>query len=113
MTLEEKLHNFASNHNFLGNKGPLCVAIVITDVAKSYNLPLDPTKLLTGANGQVKGLGKSGVQRVLKRHDIKRVLASEGGRTSRGSIGNMQDYVAFLNALSKSEAAKLDQIENW
>ena len=113
MILPKKLQSFASNHNFLGNKGPLCVALVITDVAKEKGLPLDASQLLTGANGQVKGLGKSGVQKVLKRHDITRVLASEGGRTSRGSIGNMQDYVTFLNDLAKNSSVDLEKVEKW
>ena len=41
-------------------------------------------ELLTEGGGQVFGLGKSAVQSILHRHDITRVLASEGGRTSRG-----------------------------
>ena len=43
------------------------------------------------------GLSKSSVQSILKRHDIEKVLAQEGGRTSRGSIKNMRAYVGFLN----------------
>ena len=41
------------------------------------------------------------MQSILNRHGIDRVLASEGGRTWRGSIGNMREYVAFLNALAE------------
>lgn len=113
MGLLEELQTFASSRNFLGSKGPLCVALVITEVAKKHGLPLDHSKLLTGASGQVKGLGKAGVQKVLKRHGITRVLASEGGRTSRGSIGNMQDYVTFLNRLQESVAVDLEKVEHW
>jgi hypothetical protein len=40
-----------------------------------------------------------------------RALASEGGRTSRGSIGNMLEYVVLLNRLHASGAADLDAIE--
>jgi hypothetical protein len=39
------------------------------------------------------------------------VLASEGGRTSRGSIGNMREYVALLNQLHSDGRADLDAIE--
>ena len=39
------------------------------------------------------------------------MLASEGGRTSRGSIGNMREYVVLLNRLHASAAADLDAIE--
>lgn len=42
------------------------------------------------------------MQAVLNRHGITRVLAAEGGRTSRGSISNMREYVAFLNGQAAS-----------
>ena len=64
-------------------KGPLCVALVITQQARVRGLPLDPGTLLTEGGGQVFGLGKSAVQSILQRHGITRVLASEGGRTPR------------------------------
>lgn len=41
------------------------------------------------------------------------MLASEGGRTSRGSIRNMEDYVAFLNNLHEQHIADLDAIEGF
>ncbi len=70
----------------LGFRGKcqLCVALVITQHAKNMGLPLDPDKLITEGGGQVLGLGQGAVQAILNRHQIKRVLASEGGRTSRG-----------------------------
>lgn len=108
---EKRLHQFASSHKFLGNKGPLCVALVITRTAIKNGLPLDPAKLVTSAQGQVLGLGKAAVQNILTEHGITKVLAAEGGRTSRGSIGNMQDYVEFLNANSK--ALDLKKVEAW
>lgn len=42
-----------------------------------------------------------------------RVLAEEGGRTSRGSLGNMQDYVAFLNQLNVEGLADAASVEAW
>lgn len=39
------------------------------------------------------------MQSILAKHGITRVLAEEGGRTSRGSIDNMRLYVKFLNDL--------------
>lgn len=98
LDLEEQLSGFAREHGFRG-KGPLCVALVTTQHAKDKGLPLDPAELVTAGGGQVAGLGKGAVQAILARHDIVRVLAAEGGRTSRGSLGNMREYVAFLNAL--------------
>lgn len=94
-------------------KGALCVALVVTRHAKKHGLPLDPSSLLTQSGGQVAGLGKRAVQSILAGHKITRVLAEEGGRTSRGSVGNMKDYVQFLNDLHKRKLANLPKIENW
>lgn len=81
--LQQRLAEFATEHRFQ-NKGPLSVALVVTARAKTDGVPLPD--LLTPNGGQVQGLGKAAVQRVLKAHQISRVLAEEGGRTSRGSI---------------------------
>ena len=86
------------------------MALVITDRARD-GLPLNPDKLLTGKRGQVEGLGKARVQAILARHGITRVLAEEGGRTSRGSIDNMRSYVAFLNNLKAP--VNLDAVEKF
>jgi hypothetical protein len=107
---QKELENFAAEKAFRG-QGPLSVALVVTQHAKTMGLPLDPEKLVTGGGGQVLGLGKGAVQSVLKRHGIVRVLAKEGGRTSRGSLGNMREYVAFLNALGKVGKVDLEAVE--
>lgn len=108
----KELGEFTSATGFRG-KGALSVAIVVTQRAKDMGLPLDPDKLLTDGGGQVLGLGKGSVQTVLKRHGIARVLAAEGGRTSRGSLGNMKEYVAFLNNLAKRGKVDLDSVEKF
>lgn len=98
-TLHSALTEFARQNNFRG-KGPLSVALFVTETA-SRGLPLDPERLVTvGARGggQVAGLGKDPIQRILARHGIVQMLAAEGGRTSRGSLQNMRAYVAFLNS---------------
>lgn len=94
-------------------KGSLGVALVVTRHAKKRGLPLDPNTLLTEQGGQVAGLGKGAVQAILSEHGITQVLAEEGGRTSRGSVGNMRAYVAFLNELKSKGLADLDAIEEW
>lgn len=96
--LRVALRTFQATHRFHG-KGPLCVALVVTQHAKDGKFPLDAGALVTTGGGQVRGLGKSAVQAVLKRHGIHRILAAEGGRTSRGSLRNMRKYVTFLNGL--------------
>jgi hypothetical protein len=107
---QRDLAAFTTMYAFRG-KGPLSVALVVTQHAKKMGLPLDAEKLLTEGGGQVLGLGKGAVQAILKRHDISRVLASEGGRTSRGSLNNMREYVGFLNALNIKGKVDLDSIE--
>ncbi|MGL6234676.1 MAG: DUF4928 family protein [Segniliparus sp.] len=104
------LDAFAAERGFNG-KGPLCVALVVTQHARAAGLPLDPDALLTDGGGQVLGLGRSAVQAILGRHGLTRVLASEGGRTSRGSIGNMREYVAFLNRQAATGTVDLDAAE--
>ncbi len=108
--LQAALTAFTKDKKFRG-KGPLCVALVVTQHAKNRGLPLNADRLVTESGGQVFGLGKSAVQSVLKRHGIERVLAAEGGRTSRGSLGNMREYVAFLNGLG--EKVDLNAVETY
>jgi hypothetical protein len=109
---DDLLQAFFSKQHFSG-KGALCVALVVTRHAKEMGLPLDPDKLLTEGGGQVLGLGKGRVQAILKDHGISKTLAEEGGRTSRGGIGIMRAYVAFLNGLAAKNTTDLDLIEAW
>jgi hypothetical protein len=110
--LLEMLNQFASDKLFRG-KGQLCVALIVTQHAKDRGLPLDADQLVTEGGGQVLGLGRGSVQSILARHGIARVLASEGGRTSRGSLGNMRDYVAFLNASAANGTLDLEIVEKY
>lgn len=96
------LEGFSSERQIDGSKGALSAMVAINEQLKALPRPFDPTKLHTKKQGQVKGLGKSATQAVLKRHNILRVLAEEAGRTSRGNMDNMQAYLAMLNALEKS-----------
>lgn len=111
-TLSKQLKKFAQKHKIKG-KGPLCVMLVFTRKAKEKGLPLNPDDHLTGKKGQVSGLGKGAVQTILKDYGISKVLAEEGGRTSRGSIDNMSNYVEFLNALHNEGIDDLNAIEAW
>jgi hypothetical protein len=107
--LRRRLETFAQERGF-GRKGPLSVALVVTKHAQEKGLPLDAGQLLTKGGGQVLGLGKAAVQAILAKYGIHRVLAEEGGRTSRGSIGKMQEYVAFLNELSEQGDVDLELV---
>lgn len=111
-SLEKLLSDFRDSHNLKG-KGQLAVMLHITRLAIENGLPIDPETLRTQKEGQVAGLGKGRIQGILKDYGITRVLAEEGGRTSRGSLGNASDYSAFLNGLDKKRAADLPAIEKW
>ena len=91
----------------------MSVALVVTNHAREEGLPLDSQTLVTKGGGQVRRLGKAGVQSVLKRHGIARVLAAEGGRTSRNSVRNMREYTALLNDLHEKGVADVDAIEKY
>jgi hypothetical protein len=112
--IEKRFNDFLQKSRFLskGSKGPIAVGLTITRYAIKNGLPIDPVSLLTGKGGQVATLGKSQVQSVLLDYGITRILAEEGGRTSRGSIGNMREYVAFLNELrpNQDELKKLEAL---
>ena len=89
-------------------KGALAVMLVVNDHARraaANGASLNADDLLTEQGGQVLGLGRAAVQAILAQHGITRVLAEEGGRTSRGSIGFMRGYVAFLNEQSALRGA--------
>lgn len=103
----------AKQRKFL-NKGGLCVGLVVTRTAQAKGLPLDPATLRTEEGGQVAGLGKAAVQSILAEYGITKVLAEEGGRTSRGSLGLMETYVAVLNSLqAKTTSLNLEEAMKW
>jgi hypothetical protein len=115
MTNDEIAQNLSAfrDENKINGKGALAVVIHISRYAKENGLPLDADALITEGSGQVLGLGKGAVQRILSDYGITQILAEEGGRTSRGSIGIMRTYVAFLNGLHIRKTSVLEEIEAW
>lgn len=107
------LTELCQDHPKLLKKGGLCVALVVTEAAKNSGLPLDPERLRTDEGGQVAGLGKAAVQRILAKFDITKILAEEGGRTSRGSLGLMSVYVSCLNKLHREGHVDLQEAMEW
>lgn len=110
--LNARLSRFAADQN-IASKGPLSMVLVITRRASGCELPLDEDMFVTKRAGQVAGLGEGAVQQILAEHGITRVLAKEGGRTSRGNMGRMQAYVRFLNDLAADGLLDFDLIEAW
>lgn len=107
------LEALCKRHPRFLKKGGLCVGLVVTETAKARGLPLEPEALRTGEGGQVAGLGKSAVQSTLRAHGISKILAEEGGRTSRGSLGLMRAYVDCLNELHKQSRLDLGEAQAW
>jgi hypothetical protein len=110
--LEKQLMQFQAARQWRG-KGQLAVALHLTRLAIENGLPILSETLRTQKEGQVAGLGKGRIQAILKDYGIVRVLAEEGGRTSRGSLGNAADYAEFLNELHNSNQIDLATIEKW
>jgi len=109
----KRLETLCKSHPKFLNKGGLCVALVVTETAGERGFPLQAEDLRTDEGGQVAGLGKAAVQRILEKHGISKVLAEEGGRTSRGSLGLMEAYVTALNDLHKAKTIDLNEAIAW
>lgn len=118
--MAKTLEQFADENNFIG-KGPLSVAVFITEHARnlvaaeiaggSKAFPIDTNSLLAESNTQIRGISSKAVQTILRRNGVEAVLSSEAGRTSRGSVNNMQQYVAFLNEQAASGSMDMSQAE--
>ena len=77
-------------------KGQIATMIYASRLARRTGLPFDVDGgVTTEGEGQVKGLGKGSVQAILADYGITRVLAEEGGRTSRGSLGNISSSRSY------------------
>src|ERR1700677_4318547 len=109
----QKLESLCKSQSKFLRKGGLGVGLVVTQTAREKGLPLNPEDLRTDEGGQVAGLGRAAVQKILEAHQIKRVLAEEGGRTSRGSLGLMKVYIGALNELHEASALDLDAALAW
>jgi hypothetical protein len=112
MSLEKMLARFVEENN-IKSKGPLCVVLVLTRAASKKSPPFLADDFLTVRGGQVAGLGRSSVQEILEEYGVNRILAEEGGRTSRGSIHRMRAYLDFLNRLSADRLLDFPRIERW
>ncbi len=110
--LTERLAKFEAEHNII-TKGPLCVVLVVTRTASKKSPPYASESFLTSQGGQVAGLGRAAVQAILADYEITRILAEEGGRTSRGSIRRMQKYLELLNSLHDDGLLNFPAIEEW
>lgn len=109
---DERLKSFQERNNIF-TKGPLSVVVQLSRAARRMSFPLEPDAFLTEGKGQVARLSGANLKKILKDHGISRHLASEGGRTNRGAMKLMLEYVDFLNAWREEEAVDLIAVEGF
>ena len=109
---QQRLETFQKEYNAY-TKGPLSLLIQLTRTIQLKLFPLVSDDFLTENKGQVAGLGGGNLKKILKDHGITRILASEGGRTSRGNMGLMLNYIDFLNDWQASEAIDFNAVEAY
>ncbi len=111
--LSAQLSEYQASHR-LRNKGQLATMIFASRLARRTPLPFDVAGgIATEGEGQVKGLGRASIQTILLDYGINQVLAEEGGRTSRGSLGNIRAYLTFLNTLHSAGPVDVASVEAW
>lgn len=111
--LERSLSAYKKAHSLAG-KGQIATMVFAARLARESGLPFDTVNgIRTEGEGQVKGLGKASVQKVLATYGVTRTLAEEGGRTSRGSLGNIREFLDFLNAEHAKGQLDLAAVEAW
>ncbi len=64
----------------------------------ALDYPLDEARFLTAGGGQISLIGGDRVKRIVETFDPTLPSASEGGRTSRGTVGAAKDLASRLNA---------------
>jgi len=89
------------------------LVVQFTRMVRGMQFPLNPDSFQTGSKGQVAGISGGNLKKILKEHDIVQILSSEGGRTSRGSIGLMITYVEFLNAWNAEESVNFSAVDDF
>ena len=109
---EERLRKFLTENNIV-TKGPLSLVVQFTRMVRDKEFPLSPDDYQTSGKGQVAGLGGGNLKKILREHGITQILSSEGGRTSRGSMGLMIKYVDFLNAWNSIESVDFSIVEDF
>jgi hypothetical protein len=102
-----------SAENNADTKGRLSLLIQLTRLAGNKEFPLVSDDFLTANRGQVARIGGANLRKILKEHGISRTLASEGGRTSQGTLGLMTKYVSFLNDMHEKRTLDLKAVEAY
>ena len=101
--------DFRKSHQ-VNTKGALAAAIQLNRFFSMDALPIDPNDYRTNKEGQVRGISKDNCQKILADYGITRLLAAEGGRTSRGTMALMHEYAELINEIQPS-AEQFSEIE--
>ena len=83
------------------NRNVMTVGLIMCEHMMTH-FPLDEARWFSGS--QVRLLGGSRINKILARHGETRPLASEGGRTSRGSQELARGFEAAVNSSTAAEA---------
>ena len=105
------IDEFRKSHR-ISTKGALAAAIQLNRLFSLDTLPIDINDYHTSREGQVKGISKDNCQKILAQYGITRILAAEGGRTSRGTMALMHDYAELINELHPT-AEQFTEIERY
>lgn len=97
----------------LNSRGHLGLMICLTRNFINDGLPADDSELVAGSGGQVRGVSGAKARKVLKEYGIERALASEAGRTTRGSIALAREYVQLLRDHEATAPDDLKVVEGW
>lgn len=111
-TLHERLAAYQTTEK-VTTGGKLAAMLYFSRMARDQGIPMDPSTFRTENQGQVKGLSGPAVQSILLEYGINRKLSSEGGRTSRGSLGRLEHYAGFLEELATEGIDDAAEIERW
>ncbi len=102
----DSLAHIKQNNN-LPPKGTVAGALVVLERLKDkYILDIDHHR--ARGKSQIRGVGKSNVQKILARSNETRAFLKEGGRTNRGLAGDMAQ---LLDALKLAELESLSADE--
>jgi len=99
--------------NDVTSKGRLSAVLIYSDIAKRDGLPIDPDSIKTNKQGQIASLSGSRVRSILSEYGIHEMLASEGGRTTRGNLSLVAEYVSLLNQIHERGFTETGLIRDW
>lgn len=106
----QPIDDFRKSHR-VRTKGSLAAILQLNRFFSMDSLPINSADYHTEKEGQVKGISKDNCQKILAEYGIKRLLAAEGGRTSRGTMALMHDYAQLINRIqpTKTQFAEIER----